>query len=107
MSMPTEAEAADRFAQAVAAFRKVQDLILTTHRKLRSAPQQDRSRFWAGTGAKLEQHQRTCATALVAAYQEFARTRGVAGAGDRRLVNEAYQVIRGVSDRREGLPPHR
>ncbi len=107
MSMPTETEAADRFAQAVSAFRKVQDLMLMTHRKLRSASAEDRSRFWAGTGAKLEQHQRTCATALVTAYQAFAHTGAVAGAGDRRLVNEAHQVMRAVSDRPEGLPPNR
>ena len=104
MSMPTETEAADQFAQAVAAFRRVQELMLTAHRKLRSTSAKDRSRFWAGTGAKLEQHQRRCATALMATYQEFARTGGVAGSGDRRLVNEAHQVIRGVSDQREGLP---
>ena len=104
MSMPTETEAADQFAQAVAAFRKVQELTLTTHRKLRTASQEERSRFWAGTGAKLEQHQRSCATALVATYQEFARTGGVPSSGDRRLVNEAHQVIRGASDQREGVP---
>ena len=107
MSMPPEAEAADRFAQAVAAFRRVQELMLTAHRKLRRAPQEDQKHFWAGTGAKLEQHQRTCATALVAAYQEFARTGAVAGAGDRRLVNEAHQVLRGASDRLTGPPPRR
>ena len=80
-------------ARALVAFQKAQELMLSTHRKLMGASQEDTDRFWAGTGARLEQHLRACATAVVDAYKSFSADGGIAAAGDRRLVNEAHQLL--------------
>ena len=101
---PPEAETADRFAQALAAFRRVQNLVVTTHRKLRALPQEDADSFWSGTGVRLKQHQGACATEVMAAYRIFSAEGGIAEARDRRLVSEAHQVLVGDTGEPEAKP---
>jgi crotonobetainyl-CoA:carnitine CoA-transferase CaiB-like acyl-CoA transferase len=93
MSAPEAPKGALPLAKALIAFQKAQELTLSTHRKLAGASREDADRFWAGTGARLEQHLRECATAVVAAYKSFSADGGIAAAGDRRLVNEAHQLL--------------
>jgi crotonobetainyl-CoA:carnitine CoA-transferase CaiB-like acyl-CoA transferase len=80
-------------ARALVAFQKAQELMLSTQRKLTGASREAAELFWAGTGTRLEQHLRACATAVVAAYKSFSADGGIAAAGDRRLVNEAHQLL--------------
>ena len=104
MSKPTEAEAANRFAQALAAFHKAQNLVVTTYRKLRGLPQEDVAKFWSGTGVRLKEHQRACATEVMAAYRVFSAEGGTAEARDRRLVSEAHQVLVGDAGEPDAKP---
>jgi hypothetical protein len=100
MSAPEAPKGALPLAKALIAFQKAQELTLSTHRKLMAATREDADRFWAGTGARLEQHLRACATAVVAAYKDFSADGGIAEAGDRRLVNEAHQLLHEADERR-------
>jgi crotonobetainyl-CoA:carnitine CoA-transferase CaiB-like acyl-CoA transferase len=93
MSTPDAPKGASPLAKALIAFQKAQELTLSTHRKLTGASREAADRFWAGTGARLEQHLRACATAVMAAYKSFSADGGIAAAGDRRLVNEAHQLL--------------
>ncbi len=104
MSTPDAPKSASPLAEALVAFQKAQELMLSTHRKLKGASQEDTDRFWAGTGARLEQHLRACATAVVDAYKSFSAAGGIAAAGDRRLVNEAHQLLH-EADERRAMPP--
>lgn len=100
MSTPDASKGASPLAKALAAFQKAQELTLSTQRKLTGVSREAADRFWAGTGARLEQHLRACATAVVAAYKTFSANGGIAKAGDRRLVNEAHQLLHGADERR-------
>ena len=104
MSAPSEPDAADRLAQALVAFQKAQKLALSAHRKLQALPREEADKFWAGTGERLEQHQRACATEVMAAYRLFSAEGGVVVARDRRLVNEAHQMLGGDADNSEATP---
>jgi hypothetical protein len=104
MSAPDAPKSASPLTKALVAFKQVQELMLSTHRKLKRASREDADRFWAGTGTRLEQHLRACATAVVAAYKSFSADGGIAKAGDRRLVNEAHQLLHGADERRT-MPP--
>ena len=77
MSTPDAPKSASPLAEALVAFQKAQELMLSTHRKLKGASQEDTDRFWAGTGARLEQHLRACATAVVDAYKSFSAAGGM------------------------------
>ena len=100
MSTPDAPKGASPLAKAIVAFQKAQELMLSTHRKLKGASREVADRFWAGTGTRLEQHLRACATAVVAAYKTFSADGGIAAAGDRRLVNEAHQLLHEADERR-------
>ena len=104
MSAPDTPKGASPLAKALVAFQKAQELALSTHRKLTGASRENADRFWAGTGTRLEQHLRECATAVVAAYRSFSADGGIAAAGDRRLVNEAHQLLH-EADNRRAMPP--
>jgi hypothetical protein len=93
MSTPDAPKGASPLDKAIVAFQKAQDLMLSTHRKLKGTSREDADRFWAGTGTRLEQHLRACATAVVAAYKSLSADGGIAAAGDKRLVNEAHQLL--------------
>ena len=93
MSAPDTSKGASPLTKALVAFQKAQELTLSTHRKLTGASREAADRFWAGTGTRLEQHLRACATAVMAAYKSFSADGGIAAAGDRRLVNEAHQLL--------------
>jgi hypothetical protein len=104
MSTPDAPKGQSPLARALVAFEKAQELMLSTHRKLKGASREDADRFWAGTGTRLEQHLRACATTVVAAYKSFSADGGIAAAGDRRLVNEAHQLLHEADERRT-MPP--
>ncbi len=104
MSTPDAPKDASPLAKALVAFKQAQELMLSTHRKLKGASREAADRFWAGTGTRLEQHLRACASAVVAAYNSFSADGGIAAAGDRRLVNEAHQLLH-EADERRAMPP--
>src|SRR3954451_6086242 len=104
MSTSDAPKGAPPLAKALVAFQKAQELMLSTHRKLKGASRENADRFWAGTGTRLEQHLRACATAVVDAYKSFSADGGIAAAGDRRLVNEAHQLLHEADERRT-MPP--
>ncbi|MDO9713591.1 hypothetical protein [Paracraurococcus lichenis] len=93
MSAPLESDTANRLAQALLAFQKAQKLVLSAHRKLQDNPREKTGKFWAGTGERLKQHRRACAREVMAAYRLFSAEEGIPVARDRRLVNEAYQIL--------------
>ena len=94
MSVSSEAEAVDRLARALVAFRKAQSLMVAAQRKLRGFPEGG-DKFLAGTGVRLKQHQRACATEVMAAYRAFSAEGGTIEARDRRLVGEAHHLLVG------------
>ena len=103
MSTPDAPKGAPPLAKALVAFQKAQEVTLSTQRKLTGTSQEDADRFWAGTGVRLDQHLRACTTAVVAAYKSFSADGGIAAAGDRRLVNEAHQLLHEANER--AMPP--
>jgi hypothetical protein len=103
VNISREADAADRLALALASFRRVQNLIVAAHRKLRGLPE-DADRFWASNSERLEQHQRACATEVMAAYRSFSGEGGTANGRDRRLVGEAHHLLVGDAGDSEAKP---
>jgi hypothetical protein len=77
--------------------------MVAAQRKLRGFPEGG-DKFLAGTGVRLKQHQRACATEVMAAYRAFSAEGGTIEARDRRLVGEAHHLLVGDAEQPEAKP---
>jgi hypothetical protein len=93
MSSSGQPEAAGRLQRALEGFQKAQNLLLTTHRKLKGLPADEIERFWAAQGHQIERHTQAAAIEVTAAFEAFSTAGLVASASDRHLITEARRII--------------
>jgi hypothetical protein len=93
MTAQDQAAATNRMRRALLAFHGAQTLLLKSHRDLKSRSAEEVEGFWAGLGAKLEQHVQATAAEVVAAFRVFSAARLVASAEDRHHVTEAQRHV--------------
>jgi hypothetical protein len=88
-----QATATNRLRRALLTFQSGQTLFLKAHRQMKGRTAGEVETFWAGSGARLEQHAQTTAAELVEAFRMFSKAGLVADAEDRHLITEAQRYL--------------